>query len=364
MVGLYIHVPFCSQRCIYCDFYSTTMGTDMRQQYTNALCKELESYAGETLSTIYLGGGTPSQLSEEQLSQLFDKIYFCFSITPNAEITIEVNPDDVTSAFVEKIKTLGVNRVSLGIQTFDDQRLHFLNRRHTSSEAKKAVQLIADKGIENISIDLIYGLPKQTLDEWCKDVEQALALPIVHLSSYSLMIEEGTILYRLLNKGAVKEVDEELELSMFKTLIQMTSEVGFEHYEISNFSRTGYRSRHNSNYWLGLPYIGCGPGAHSFDGNDRRWNASDVRAYVSSPGKPPHFVEKISAEEHYEELIFTRMRMCEGLPLVEMSAYQQSILLERAEPYLRSGMLKVNQGNLCLTEKGIFISDYIFSDLI
>ena len=364
MPGLYIHVPFCSKRCIYCDFYSTTLGRDLRQQYTDALCREIKLYRGEELSTIYFGGGTPSQLTFLQLSQIFETIHHNFSLMSDAEITMEANPDDVTQEFIVELARLGVNRVSLGIQTFNDEHLKFLNRRHSAQEAIQAVERIDSVGIKNISVDLIYGLPNETLEEWREDVRQALSLPITHLSSYCLMIEEGTVLFKLWEKGQVKEVEEEMELSMFQTLIEMTEREGFEHYEISNFARAGFHSQHNSRYWQGLPYIGCGPGAHGFDGHTRRSNNADLRAYIAEPGLPPYSVENLTEEERFEELVFTRMRMMQGLNLQEVPSDKRQQLLLRAKPFIDKGNLECVNNHLRLTRSGIFISDYIFSNLI
>lgn len=364
MLGLYIHVPFCRKRCIYCDFYSTTLGIEMSQLYTDALCRELKVYRGEELSTIYFGGGTPSQLMLSQFSQIFETIHHNFSLLSDAEITMEVNPDDVTQEFAMELTSWGVNRVSLGIQTFNDERLKFLNRRHTAQEAIQAVERINSVGIKNISVDLIYGLPNETLEEWREDVQLALSLSITHLSSYCLMIEEGTALFKLWEKGQVKEVEEDMELSMFQSLIEMTEYKGFEHYEISNFAREGFRSQHNSSYWQGLPYIGCGPGAHSFDGRTRRSNNADLRAYIAAPGLPPHSVENLTEEERFEELVFTRMRMMQGLNLEEVPSDKRHLLLLRAKPFIDNGALECVNNHLRLTRSGIFISDYIFSDLI
>ena len=263
-----------------------------------------------------------------------------------------------------ELTSWGVNRVSLGIQTFNDERLKFLNRRHTAQEAIQAVERINSVGIKNISVDLIYGLPNETLEEWREDVQLALSLSITHLSSYCLMIEEGTALFKLWEKGQVKEVEEDMELSMFQSLIEMTEYKGFEHYEISNFAREGFRSQHNSSYWQGLPYIGCGPGAHSFDGRTRRSNNADLRAYIAAPGLPPHSVENLTEEERFEELVFTRMRMMQGLNLEEVPSDKRHLLLLRAKPFIDNGALECVNNHLRLTRSGIFISDYIFSDLI
>ena len=296
MAGIYIHIPFCKSRCIYCGFYSTT-SLELRQRYVDALCKEMAIRGkrnDEEIETIYLGGGTPSQLSPSQLRQIFDAIYIN-KVYPK-EITIEVNPDDVTIEFTAMLSQLPINRVSMGIQTFNDQRLQFLHRRHTAHQAIEAIKRLRSAGIQNISIDLMYGFPGETLSDWQSDIGSALALNVEHISAYCLMIEEGTPLYqlrikrssyaRLLPKGR-KNLElreefpsEELERQMYYTLINRLEAAGYEHYEISNFAKKGFRSRHNSSYWNGTPYIGLGAAAHSYDIRSRSWNVADINAYI------------------------------------------------------------------------------------
>ena len=288
MAGIYIHIPFCKSRCIYCGFYSTT-GLELRQRYVDALCQEMETHPfplpeGMGIDTIYLGGGTPSQLTMDQLRQIFiyiNKVYSLPSIQGGAgggsEVTIECNPDDVTDEFAEGLTILPVNRVSMGVQTFSDERLRFLHRRHTAAQAVEAVARLRKAGIRNISIDLMYGFPSETLDDWQHDIEAAISLHVEHLSAYCLMIEEGTPLYRM----QTDPINEELERQMYYTLIDRLEAAGYEHYEISNFAHPGYRSRHNSSYWKGTPYIGLGAAAHSYDGKScRRWNVSDIHQYI------------------------------------------------------------------------------------
>ena len=260
MAGIYVHIPFCKSRCIYCGFYSTTR-TELRQQYVDALCKEIGMRKDNALvETVYLGGGTPSQLSIRQLRQVFETIYKYNKVSEAAEVTIECNPDDVTEAFAEGISQLPVNRVSMGVQTFNDERLHFLRRRHTSAQVSAAVDRLRGAGIDNLSIDLMYGFPEETQKDWEADIRQACSLQVEHISSYCLTIEEGTPLARL----GMEPCDEETERTMYDTLIDRLEAAGYEHYEISNFAKPGYRSRHNSSYWTGIPYIGFGAAAHSF----------------------------------------------------------------------------------------------------
>ena len=335
--GLYIHVPFCEKRCVYCSFYSTVHGKEERDAFVRTLAKELAfRHNGAPISTLYFGGGTPSQLDDEEMESIFSAIHRHCVLSPHAEITFEANPDDISQQKVAHLRQLGVNRISLGVQSFDDTRLSFLNRRHTAQQALAAIDLLRAEGVENISIDLIFGLPGQQLADWNKELAQAFELPITHLSAYSLMYEKGTPLYYARERGAVKECDEETSLSMFQMLCASAQCAGFEQYEISNFARPGYRSRHNSSYWHGIPYLGLGPGAHSYDGrNCRRVNDYSLRRYMEAGCAKtftdvPHTLEKLSADECYDELICTRLRTCEGLSLQEVPASRRNALLRMA----------------------------------
>lgn len=370
--GLYIHVPFCEKRCVYCSFYSTVHGKEERDAFVRTLAKELAFRHNDApISTLYFGGGTPSQLDDEEMEAVFSAIHRHCVLSPHAEITFEANPDDISQQKVVHLRQLGVNRISLGVQSFDDRRLSFLNRRHTAQQALDAIDILRTKGIENISIDLIFGLPGQQLTDWNKELAQAFELPITHLSAYSLMYEKGTPLYYARERGAVKECDEETSLSMFQMLCTSAQCAGFEQYEISNFARPGYRSRHNSSYWHGIPYLGLGPGAHSYDGkNCRRVNDYSLRRYMEAEraktfADVPHTLEKLSADECYDELICTRLRTCEGLSLQEVPASRRSALLRMARPHIDGGRLELDADNhLRLTASGIFVSDDVMSDLM
>lgn len=345
MAGLYIHIPFCESRCIYCSFYSTT-SLKLRDDYVDALCKEMELRpipsalgARESIRTIYLGGGTPSQLTGSQLIRLFEAIRKNYLpdgfqdglsngfqngssdgfqdessdgfhdelpneqkvLCPKMEITMECNPDDVTEEFCETLQQLPINRVSMGAQTFSEHRLRFLHRRHNAAEVRTAIERLRRIGIRNISIDLMFGFPNETLTDWQSDIDAAIQLGVEHISAYSLMYEEGTALYRMLEQGKIEEIDEETSRQMYELLISRLTEAGYEHYEISNFARPGKRSRHNSSYWHEIPYIGIGAAAHSYKRRDkngendetgslsacspleaiRSWNVDDIREYIS-----------------------------------------------------------------------------------
>ena len=322
MLGLYIHIPFCASRCIYCGFYSTVPAKkkderrSVEEQYVDAICHEMElraekdntMFGGITtaLTSIYLGGGTPSQLSFKSLQKIFqtiDKVYHiglewdtesnnCTTTAP-IEVTMECNPDDVTEEFALSLRSLPINRISMGAQTFSDERLRFLRRRHTADEVETAVKRLRDVKIKNISVDLMFGFPNETLEEWEEDIERLLALDVEHISAYSLMYEEGTPLYRLLQAGKVKDMDDELYRQMYDRLIDRLSEAGYEQYEISNFAKLNnhhsmlkvhspYRSQHNSSYWHNVPYIGIGAAAHSYSNGKRSWNIADTKAYIAA----------------------------------------------------------------------------------
>lgn len=371
--GLYIHIPFCTQRCLYCDFYSTTLGKEALHSYVRALCQELtvrnKETNGRAVSTIYIGGGTPSLLSKADLSTIFQTLSSAYTLGPQPEITIEVNPDDVTSKFIDTIQAVGINRISVGVQSLNNLELKLLRRRHTAEQAEKALLDLAESGFHNLSIDLIYGIPGQSLQGWEENVHRALALPICHLSTYALTYEEGTPLYRLRECGNIQETDEELSRSMYYTLIQLLETAGFEHYEISNFALPGKISRHNYSYWSGVPYIGFGPGAHSFNGkNIRRENDADLTAYMKQPGNPPFRQEILTDNDRRNEMIFTSLRTRKGLDLDlferEFGKSVAAELQELCQPFLRQHLL-IRQGQcLKISLAGLFLSDLIMSDLM
>lgn len=383
MAGLYIHIPFCKSRCIYCGFYSTT-DSKWRQNYVDAVCREMEMRpSAEPIKTIYLGGGTPSQLTGEQLQQIFiyiNKVYSFPSIQGGAgggpEITIEVNPDDVSLEYVAILSQLPINRVSMGAQTFDNDRLRFLHRRHTAEQVPLAVQRLRDVGIRNISVDLMYGFPNETLADWQLDIDAVLSLDVEHLSAYCLMIEEGTPLARMLHKGNGSPMcDEELERQMYEVLIDRLTAAGYEHYEISNFAKPGFRSRHNSSYWNDTPYIGLGAAAHSYAVLDgfadephavRSWNIADIRQYIDAihRGEIPCERELIDADTHYNDRITVALRTSDGLDLDTLSDMYRNYCLREAQRFITDGLLRCDGHRLVLTRKGLFVSDYIMGSLV
>lgn len=369
MAGIYIHIPFCQSRCIYCDFYSTTSGRNVMTDYMRALLRELhvrrQYIKGTRVHTIYIGGGTPSLMPTALLSNLFDAIAQHFTLVPDAEITVEANPDDVTPQWLEDMASTPVNRISMGAQTFNDSLLRFLGRRHNAAQIADAVRDSHAAGFHNISLDLIYGLPGQTFHDWQHDVESALSLGIRHLSAYALSYENGTKLDTMLRSGQVEEADEELSFRMYRHLCDETKRAGFLHYEISNFALPGFHSRHNSSYWQGMPYLGLGAGAHSYDGQAvRRANCPDLKSYIAADGFVPHEEERLTPDELYDEFIMTRLRTSDGIPLDELSEADRNYCLAMAEAHLKTGKLQMQHRKLRLTETGIFTSNDIISDLM
>lgn len=373
MAGIYIHIPFCKRRCIYCDFFSTTQ-SEKKPAYTRALCQELEIrkdyLEGEDIETIYLGGGTPSQLTHEELDAIFTYIYKTYRVNPDAEITLEANPDDLTPEYVAMLRQLPINRISMGIQTFQEETLKLLHRRHTATQAIEAFQRCREAGFQNISIDLMYGLPGETLETWEQDLQQAIDLRPEHISAYHLIYEEDTALWKLREQHQVEEADEDLSVSLFCTLIDKLTEAGYQHYEISNFCLPGLHSRHNSSYWTGKKYLGCGPSAHSFNGTSRQWNVASLEKYMKGIelGDPNYEIEELDLYTRYNDFVLTSIRTCWGMPLSYLhTAFGEELYnycLRMARPHIREGVLEIREDVLKLTRRGIFVSDGIMSDLM
>lgn len=385
MAGIYIHIPFCKQRCIYCDFYSTT-SQEKENRYIEAVCTELElrkQSLPDPVHTIYIGGGTPSLLNPASVKQLKDCMNRNYRVMPDLEFTVEANPDDISPEWLEAMSRIGVNRISMGVQTFHDGHLKLLRRRHNSERAIQAVHLCQKHGFRNISIDLIYGLPEQTLEEWKADVAQAIALNVQHLSAYALIYEENTALWRMREQNKVQEADEELSLSMFEYLITELKNNGFEHYEISNFGLPGFHSRHNSSYWNDTPYLGCGASAHSFIGMERMYNTANIDQYIKDitrcreenlPYNEVCHCEVLDRYEHYNDRIITGLRTAAGLDLEKLEqdfgTELKNYCLKMAAPHLKENTLQITeenghpQGVLKLSHRGLFLSDGIMSDLL
>lgn len=385
MAGIYIHIPFCKQRCIYCDFYSTT-NQEKENNYIQAVCTELEirkHSLNDPIHTLYIGGGTPSLLNPLSIARLRKCIDQNYPVMPDLEFTVEANPDDISDKWLEAMADIGVNRISMGVQTFHDDLLKLLHRRHNRDKAIQAVHLCQEHGFRNISIDLIYGLPGQTREDWRKDVDQAMALNVQHLSAYALIYEENTPLWRMREQHKVEEADEELSLYMFEYLIMTLKEHGFEHYEISNFCLPGFHSRHNSSYWNETPYLGCGAAAHSFVNRERMYNAANIDQYVRNMErclkehldyKEVCVCEVLDRYEHYNDRIITGLRTAAGVDLEllekDFGKELKDYCLKMAAPYLKANTLRITateghpQGVLQLSRQGIFLSDGIMSDLL
>jgi oxygen-independent coproporphyrinogen-3 oxidase len=345
----------------------------LKEQYVDVLCKELEtrkSYLqGEPLETIYFGGGTPSLLTAGNFGRIFDTLDRMYNLKTCQEITLEANPDDLSAKYLQTLSSFPFNRISIGVQTFNDDILARLNRRHNASQAFTAVNNCRQAGFDNISIDLIYGLPSETLEILINDLSQALSLRPEHLSTYCLTYEKDTPIYAMQQKHQVEEMDEETSVSFFAIVMDTLTEAGYEHYEISNFCRPGKHSRHNSTYWEGGVYMGCGASAHSYNGTSREWNVSSLTSYISSvktDGRK-HETEILDTDTRYNELIITSIRTQRGLLLQRLKAvFGEEYLtycLRMAQKYIESGNLERNVDYLRLTRKGIFISNGIMSDL-
>jgi oxygen-independent coproporphyrinogen-3 oxidase len=362
MAGLYIHIPFCKSRCKYCDFFSTTQ-LDKRAQYVEALLAEWhdrQQELTEEIHTIYIGGGTPSMLETNDLKRIIDScIHSPHSPIAPSECTIEANPGDITTEKAKAWRAMGINRLSIGIQTFDNNLLQLIGRRHTAEQAKQAISIAQNAGFDNISIDLMYALPSQTMEQWQKDVGIALQLDIQHISTYGLIYEENTLLTRMLMQEKIEAVDEETELQMYDYLVHQLTSNGFQHYEVSNFARDGRESKHNSNYWNDTPYMGLGAGAHSYDGTNRQWNICNIDTYILQSllhDLQPE-IETLSDEQRHIEHIMLALRTSKGVA-------KNQVCMDKAYPYIQQGMLTEHNNQLIATTKGFHILNRIIEDLI
>lgn len=375
MAGIYVHIPFCASRCAYCDFFSTLRLADSGERYVEALIAEARlrhsELRDEPIKTLYLGGGTPSQLLVALLQRLVRGLREVFDLTGLEEFTIEANPDDVTPEWCAALPPLGVNRVSMGVQSFEDDILRFIGRRHTARQAVEAIDNLRQAGIRNISIDLIFGLPGQTVESWSASVRQAVALKPQHISAYGLTYEEGTRLWQQRERGDVIEVPEEQCLAMYHTLVDELQSAGYEHYEISNFAQPGYYSRHNSSYWNDTLYLGLGAAAHSYDGNVRRYNPHDLQQYIDTiaAGETAFQQEELTPWERYDERVMLGLRTARGVDAERLradfgeQAWQHFV--KEAQPHIATGNLTVKDvSRYVLTPDGIMLSDAIIRDLL
>ena len=370
MSGIYIHIPFCKQACHYCDFHFST-STKKKSQLVEMLCKELElrkDEIGQNIQTIYFGGGTPSLLNSEELDLIFKAIFDNFEVSENAEITLEANPDDFSEDVIKMLDASPVNRLSIGVQSFFEEDLKLMNRAHNSKEALKSLQL-AKQYFDNISIDLIYGIPGQSNQQWIENLEKALELDILHISSYALTVEPKTALEKFIEKGKVKPVEDEQYREQFDILVDTLTSNGFEHYEFSNYGKPGYHSQNNMAYWLGKPYLGIGPSAHGFDGKSRKWNISNNNLYINAiaAGNLPQQTEELSVTDSYNEYIMTRLRTKFGVSaediLEKFGEKYRSHYLKESEKFLKDGLMEKHGDTFHITSKGKFLSDGIAAEL-
>ena len=370
MAGIYIHIPFCKQACHYCDFhFSTSM--KKKDDMVLALAREIQlrkSEISETVETIYFGGGTPSVLTNVEIEFLIQEVYSNFEVTENPEITLEANPDDLSEERIIALSKTPINRLSIGVQSFFEADLKMMNRAHNSEEAKKSLE-IARKYFDNISVDLIYGIPGLTNEMWKHNIETALNFGVPHISSYALTVEPKTALYKLIQTGKIAEPKDEVAQEHFEILVKMLTEKGFIHYELSNFGKPNYFSQNNSSYWLGKKYLGIGPSAHSFDGKSRSWNVANNMLYLKSisEDKLPHEVEILTLQDRYNEYVMTGLRTIWGVSLErvekEFGIEYLNYLLKQADKFLIDRLLSVDDGILTATSKGKFLVDGIASDL-
>lgn len=393
MAGIYIHIPFCNSKCAYCGFYSLP-SLKLKEQFWEALKAEivarkdylkqrshcgldpqspslLQSHHTPPINTIYFGGGTPSLLSIKEISELLQLIKETYPVAENAEITLEANPDTLSLAYLEGLRQLGVNRLSIGIQSFFDNDLKYLSRRHDSQHARQCIDWAKQAGFSNISIDLIYGLPTSNAEQWNRNLDLFFALDLPHLSAYALTLEPNAILTKQIELGKVQPVNEEDALRDYEILSQRAAENGYLHYEISNFCRCGMHSKHNASYWFGAPYIGFGPSAHSFDGTSRQWNVSSVERYcvrVPEPVEGPFYEKEIlSLEQQYDEYVMLRLRTHWGIDLKwlkrEMGERFSTYCEQHAQPLIAQGRLSQTREFLYLTDKQMLFADGVAEEL-
>lgn len=371
MAGIYLHIPFCRQACHYCDFHFSTSHKN-KDEFVLSLLKEFDLrrdyLQGEKIDTIYFGGGTPSLLSADEIARIIDRLQQFHDLSGVKEVTLEANPDDLTATYLRKLRHTAVNRLSIGIQSFRDEDLKLMNRAHDSKQAQRCVPEAADIGFENITIDLIYGIPGLSQSDWQRNLETALQLPINHLSSYCLTVEPKTALAFQVNKGKVPAVNDDEAADQFDYLISFTEAAGMPWYEVSNFAKPGFESKHNSSYWTGARYLGLGPAAHSFNGKNRSWNVKSNAGYIQQINENilPSEEETLTAEERFNEVVLTSLRTRKGLTLSDIRKYGNEntlkSILEIARKKSDRELLELGDEKIVLTRKGLLFADAIASE--
>ncbi len=371
MAGIYLHIPFCLKKCGYCDFYSIT-DISLKGRFLDTIIQEIQTrnieFKSEDITTIYLGGGTPSLLDKKDLSKILDTIFEYVNSDAINELTIEVNPDDITDEFLVDLIQLGFNRLSIGIQSFNDNILKFMNRRHDSKQALYAIQKAQNAGFKNISIDLIYGVPNMSIDDWRNSLAIAKSMYVQHISAYHLTFESGTPFYKKLKKGDIKEIADSDSIKQYQLLLSEMNHSGFIDYEISNFAQQGFESQHNSSYWTGQNYFGFGPGAHSLKNNIRRWNISNLSEYISNVihGDIYYTNETLSEEDRYNELIMLGLRTRKGVDLFYLNTNFNSEIIsfynKEFDIQYRKSTVFIENGFLKIRDNNKFITDQIISN--
>ena len=372
MAGIYIHIPFCKQACFYCDFHFST-SLKRKEEMLQAILSELQlrknEFEDEQIETIYFGGGTPSLLTSEEIATIFKVIYRNYNVIESPEITLEANPDDLSESKIIALSNSPINRLSIGIQSFFEDDLQFMNRAHTAEESKNCLS-VAMRYFDNITIDLIYGVPNMNNKKWKENLKIAFDFGVSHISSYALTVEEKTALHNLIKKGTVPPINEQQALEHFNILVSETEKQGFEHYEISNFGKSAYFSKHNTSYWLGKKYLGIGPSAHSFNGKQRSWNIANNAKYIKSINNKtlPLEFEELSINNRFNEYIMTGLRTIWGVDLNKIEQdFGKTYLNElnkNSQSFIEKGLLEITSENkLVTTNKGKFLADGIASDL-
>ena len=393
MAGIYIHIPFCKKKCIYCNFYSI-VNTKRIEEYTNTLVEEINSkfksskrcgqyplqilkgcpkggvvYIKSQIKTVYFGGGTPTIMPVYLLEKILNAVYDIFNVDFDAEITIEANPEQCTFEYLSALRKMGFNRISIGIQSFNDEILHFLGRTHSGKDALVAIENAQKAGFENISADLIYGIYLRSLQDWKQEMKTVFSLPVKHLSAYSLTVEENTLLHKKIAQQKTLIIDEEQFLQEMKMLMEEAEKNGFEHYEVSNFALKGFHSKHNSNYWNGTPYLGFGASAHSFIGNSRSWNISNVEKFIHAVENNETYFETefLTPENQYNEYVLLRLRTKEGIDLKHL---EEKFGTEKRNCFLQAlqnidtKFYKNCSGNISITKDGLPLLDFITANLL
>jgi oxygen-independent coproporphyrinogen-3 oxidase len=368
--GIYLHIPFCKQACSYCDFHFSTRFEAYRTQLIETISAELslrkDYLSGATIDSVYFGGGTPSLLTELEIKLLMEKIFSLYSLSEGGEITLEANPDDITAANLTHWKRAGINRLSIGLQSFKESDLRWMNRAHNADEALKCVALAQEYGFDSISVDLIYGLPDLSLDDWQKHLETVVAMGVQHVSAYCLTVEEKTVLHRLVKEQQITPANEDLQSDQFLLLTDTLTKAGFIHYEISNFGKPRYEAVHNSTYWKGIPYLGVGPSAHSFNGTSRRWNTANNSLYIKNFHTNTFFEEEqLSPKDRWNELILTGLRTSHGVNLNQLAAILplSESFSRQVNTFVEQQWMLNNPTTISLTKEGRLKADYIAAEL-